>query len=169
MTSANTARPQFAPTPEMIAAAESVFLAMTIESATRPVVLSYQKRILAEREWHSDPAMSNAPGIPERITDPRYAWVMASDDFRLYRKRCNEERIAANLPAETDDHCPLLVAENTTRIAKKVLLDAMACITKIDGATAASMNAADYDHFVDLTLRLLAPFVKNVLASPKAE
>lgn len=169
MTSANPARPQFTPTPEMIAAAESVFLAMTIESATRPVVESYQKKILTEREWYSDPAMSNAPGIPERITDPKYAWVMGSEDFRLYRKRCNEECIAAKLPAETDDRCPLLVAENMTRLAKKAMLDTMASVTKLDGATAASMNAADYDHFVDLTLRLLAPFVKNVLASPKAE
>jgi hypothetical protein len=167
----NTAKPAaapFKPTAEMIAAAENVFLAMAIEGTTRPIVVGYQRKILTEREWYSDPAMSNVPGVPERITDPKYAWIMASEDFALYHKRCNEERIAAKLQVETDDQCPLLVAKNVTRLAKTALLDTMASITKIDGATAASMKAADYDKMVDITLRLLAPFVKNVLATPQA-
>ncbi|MFC5550167.1 hypothetical protein [Massilia aerilata] len=164
---ANPARPSFKPTPEMITAAENVFLAMAIEGATRPIVETYQKKVLSEREWHSDPATREAPGIPERVTDPKYAWVMGAEEFALYRKRCNEERIAAKLSAETEDHCPLLVAENTTRLAKTALLDTMAGITKIDGATAAGMKPADYDRLIDVTLRLLAPFVKNVLAEPQ--
>lgn len=165
--SANPARPPFKPTPEMIAAAEDVFLALALEGKTRPIVESYQKRIIAEREWFSNPEMSKEPGVPERITDPKYAWLMGPEDFDLYRKRCNEERIAAKLPAETDDHCPLLVAKNLTRIAKTALLDTMAGITKIDGAAAAAMKLDDYDKLVDITLRLLAPFVKNVLAAPR--
>jgi len=164
--SAIPTRPSFKPTPEMIAAAENVFLAMAMEGTTRPIVESYQKKVIAEREWYSDPAMSNAPGIPDRVTDPKYAWTMSNDDFAVYRKRCNEERIAAKLPAETDDHCPLLVAENITRLAKTALLDTMAGITNIDGTKAAAMKAADYDKLIDITLRLLAPFVKNVLARP---
>lgn len=166
---ANPARPPFKSTLEMIVAAENVFLAMAIEGTTRPIVETYQKKILSEREWLSDPALTstNAPGVPDRVTDPKYAWVMGADDFGLYRKRCNEERITANLPAETDDHCPLLVAENITRLAKTALLDTMASITKIDGATAAAMKADDYNKMIDLALRLLAPFVKNVLAVPQ--
>jgi hypothetical protein len=165
---ANNNRPQFKPTAEMITAAENVFLAMAMEGTTRPIVESYQKKIIAEREWRSDPAMSNVPGIPDRIADPKYAWTMGTDDFAAYRKRCNEERIAAQLPAETDDHCPLLVAENITRLAKTAMLDTMAGITNIDGTKAAAMKAADYDKLVDITLRLLAPFVKNVLPTPRA-
>jgi hypothetical protein len=163
--SANPTRPPFKPTPEMIAAAENVFLAMTIETVTRPIVERYQIKILNEREWMSDPAMSKTPGMPERVTDPKYTWLMGSEDFALYQKRCNEERIAAKLPAETDDHCPLLVAENITRLAKTALLDTMSCHTNIDGASAAAIKTADYDKLVDITLRLLAPFVKNVLAA----
>lgn len=166
--SANPARPPFKPTPEMIAAAENVFLAMAMEGTTRPIVESYQKIIIAEREWYSDPAMSNSPGIPERVTDPKFAWTMGTDDFAEYRKRCNEERIAAKLQVETDDHCPLLVAENLTRLAKNALLDTMAGITKIDSTSAAALKTADHEKMVDLALRLLAPFVKNVLATPKA-
>lgn len=154
----------------MIAAAENVFLAMAIEGTTRPIVEAYQRKILGEREWLSAPAMTstNAPGVPDRVTEPKFAWVMGEADFAQYRKRCNEERIAAKLPAETDDHCPLLVAENITRLAKTALLDTMAGITRIDGAAAAALKAADYDKMVDLALRLLAPFVKNVLATPQA-
>lgn len=146
------------------------FLAMAIEGTTRPIVETYQKKVLGEREWFSDPAITdtNALGVPDRVTDPKYAWVMGTDDFALYRKRCNEERIAAKLPAETDDHCPLLVAENITRLAKTALLDTMAGITNISGAAAAGMKAADYDKLVDITLRLLAPFVTNILAPIKA-
>lgn len=166
--SANPARPPFKPTPEMIAAAENVFLAMAMEGTTRPIVESYQKKIIAEREWYSDPTMSNAPGIAERVTDPKFAWTMGTDDFAEYRKRCNEERIAAKLQVETEDHCPLLVAENLTRLAKNALLDTMAGITKIDSTAAAALKTADYEKMVDLALRLLAPFVKNVLATPKA-
>lgn len=166
--SANPARPPFKPTPEMIAAAENVFLAMAMEGTTRPIVESYQKKVIAEREWHSDPAMSNAPGIPDRIVDPNYAWTMSAEDFAAYRKRCNEERIAAKLPAETGNHCPLLVAEHITCLAKTAMLDTMAGITNISGAAAAGMKTADYDQLVDLALRLLAPFVKNVLVTPQA-
>lgn len=163
--SANPTRPPFRPTSEMIAAAENVLLAMTIETVTRPIVEAYQKKILNEREWLSDPAVSDGSGVPERVTDPKYAWLMSAEDFSLYQKRCNEERVAAKLPAEMDNHCPLLVAENTTRLAKTALLDTMSCHTNIDGAGAATMKTADYDKLVDITLRLLAPFVKNILAS----
>jgi hypothetical protein len=72
-TFANPTRPPFKPTPEMIAAAENVLLAMTIETVTRPIVEACQKKILNEREWLTDPAMSDAPGVPERVTDPKYA------------------------------------------------------------------------------------------------
>lgn len=163
--SANPTRPPFKPTPKMIAAAETVLLAMTIETVTRQIVEAYQKRILNEGQWMADPAMGTAPGVPERVTDPKYAWLMTSEDFALYQRRCNEERIAAKLPAETDDHCPLLVAENVTRLSKAALLEEMSCHSKIDSACAATMKTADYDKLVDITLRLLAPFVKNVLAA----
>jgi hypothetical protein len=163
--SANSTQPLFKPTPEMIAAAENLLLAMAIEAVTRPIVERYQRKILDEREWMSDPALSVTPGVPERVTDRQYAWLMTSEDFALYQRRCNEERITAKLPAETEDHCPLLVAENITCLAKTALLDTMSCHTKIDGAGAAAMKAADYDKLVDLTLRLLAPFAKNVLAA----
>jgi hypothetical protein len=172
--SATAARKPFQPTAEMIKAAENVFLAITVEQSIRPIVEGYQRKVLAERSWRTTPELlaglqrrSNQP-VADEITDIKAAWMMANDDFAIYRKRCNEERIAAKLHAETDDHCPLLVAENITRLAKHALCDAMAGITKIDGAKAVTLPAADYDKLVDLTLKLLAPFVTNPLAPQKA-
>jgi hypothetical protein len=89
---------------------------------------------------------------------------MLDTDFADFHKRCNDERIAAGLHAESDDHCPLLVAENLTRIAKHALCDATAAITGIPGDKAVTMPTADYEKLVDLALKLLAPYVKNPLA-----
>jgi hypothetical protein len=44
----------------------------------------------------------------------------------------------------------------------------MVNVTKIDGRTAAALPAADYDHMVDITLKLLAPFVINPLDKVKS-
>jgi hypothetical protein len=167
--SATTARPPFQPTANMIQAAEQVFLAMAVEQSIRPIVEGYQRKVLAERTWKPAPALEDGPQrrrdepIANEITDIKDAWMMADGDFAIYRKRCNEERIAAKLHAETDDHCPLLVAENISRLAKHALCDAMAAITSIDGTKAATLARADYDSLVDLTLKLLAPYVKNPL------
>lgn len=168
--SATVARKPFQPTAEMIKAAEDLFLAMTVEQSIRPIVEGYQRKVLVERTWKPAPGMegglqrrSDNP-VANEITDIKDAWLMADDDFVLYRKRCNEERIAAKLHAETDGHCPLLVAENITRLAKHALCDAMAPITGIDGAKAVTLALADYDKLIDMTLRLLAPFVTNPLA-----
>jgi len=107
------------------------------------------------------------PGVPECVPDPKYAWITAPLDLDLYLDRCKDERIAAKISVESDDECPLLVSENITRLAKTKVLDTMASITKIDGAAAAAMKLDDYDKLVDITLRLLAPFVKNFLAAPQ--
>lgn len=157
---------QFTPTPAMIEAAENVFLAIAMEGTTRPIVEAYQRKVLAERKWMVAPEML-AGDVDEQVTDIKYAWTMSNEDFALYRQRCNEERIAAKLTVESDDHCPLLVAENVTRLAKCALLDSVASITGISGR-AAAMSPANQDKLVDLTLRLLAPYAKNVLAAAQA-
>jgi len=40
----------------------------------------------------------------------------------------------------------------------------MASVTNINGATAVGMMLADYDKLIDITLKLLAPFITNPLA-----
>lgn len=173
--SATPASMPFKPTREMIAAAENLFLAMAYEQTVRPIVEGYQRKVLVERSWEIDPQLQASAGGAECVTDIKSAWLMNSGTFEVYRKRCNEERVAAKLESAVnascsqDDYCPLLVAEDLTRKARFALCDAMAGVTNIDGAKAVMMAAGDYDKIVDLYLNLLAPFVTNVLVehSPK--
>jgi hypothetical protein len=153
----------------MIEAAETVFTAMAFEQCIRPVVEGYQRKVLAERTWATAPERmivlqrrSDQP-LEQHITDIKSAWMMSEADFAVYLRRCNEERMAANLCVESDNHCPLRVAEDLTRQARGALFDVMASITGIPAAKAVTMRMADYNKMVDLTLKLLAPFVTNPL------
>jgi hypothetical protein len=105
----------------LIPAAESLFLAMALEYTTRPIVEAYQRKVFAERTWEVDQALLNEPNVPGIIGEVKNSWLMRRANFAVYRKRCNEERIAAKLHAETDEPCPLLVAENTVRLARHAL------------------------------------------------
>lgn len=80
----------------MIAAAENVILAMTIYSAIRPVVESYQKKILAQREWVSDPATSGAVASQSKC-----------DDFQIGATGFSED-VASSLAAVVDSEYSLL-------------------------------------------------------------
>jgi hypothetical protein len=161
---------QFVPTQQMITAAETVFVALAYEQTTRAIVEGYQRKILAERRWETSSIIRASTRRRESeqdgmyVTDIKYAWMMNDADFAHWRARCNEKRIAANLRAETDDNCPLLVAEDTTRRAKYALCDSMAGITGIDGAKAVTLRLDRYNDLVELTLKVFAPFVSNPLA-----
>lgn len=157
--SATPAR-QFKPTREMIQTAENVYVALAIENHTRPIVEAYQRKVLGERKWLVDPDMRAEEGVEEYVTEIKYAWMMSKEDFAVYHRRCNEERVAAKLVVESDDYCPLLVAEDVTRQAKRALLEAVSPITKISGAAAAKLSMKHQAELVDLTLRLMAPYVK---------
>lgn len=167
----NTAGKPFKPTPEMIEAAENVFLAMAFEQSVRPIVEGYRQTIFAERTWRCDPDLvermerrSSDQPVEQYVTDIKSTWMMEKADFALYLERCNAERIAAGLVVEHESYCPLLVAENMTIQAKHALCDAMAGVTNIPAKTAATLKLDDYRKFIDLNLRLLAPFVTNPLA-----
>jgi len=164
-------RAPFKPTAAMIEAAENLFFAMAFEQTVRPIVEGYQRKILSERTWrcaseHLERAKRRESDEPvqSHVTDIKLAWTMEKLDFALYVERCNEERIAAGLIVETEAHCPLLVAQDMTRKAKYALCEAMASVSKISADAAVSLKPADYDKIVDLSLRMLAPFVRNALA-----
>lgn len=151
----------------MIEAAEALFVAMAFEQALRPVVEGYQRAILLDGVWRVAPHIlqrcSHRAGEPlsPYVTDIKSAWTMHEDDFSLYLKRCNEERIAAGLVVENEDQCPLLVAENATRLAKRALCDAMASVTNISADKALVLGLKKYEQFVDLSLKLLSPYVRD--------
>jgi hypothetical protein len=154
----------------MIEAAETLFAAMAFEQTVRPIVEGYQRKILAERTWHCAPEYiervqrrTSEQPVKTYINDIKLAWTMESSDYARYLKRCDEERIAAGLVVESESHCPLLFAEDMTRKAKYALCDAMASVTKIPADAAVVLKRTEYEKLIDLSLRVLAPFVKNPL------
>lgn len=170
----NKAAEPFKPTADMIAAAEAVFVAEAFEQTLRPIVEDYKRKILSERVWHMSPDIragvrrTGDMPIDTRITDIRYAWMMSEADFAEFARLCNAARITANLVVESEAHCPLGVAEEITRQAKRKLAEVMAGVSGIDLETISTMRMEHYEHYVDLTLRLLAPFVGSAAVASKS-
>lgn len=155
---------KFVPTAEMIAAAESVFMAMAMVETIRPIVVGYQTAILAEGQWHIKPEFASRLG-DEVILDPKHSYLMSEEDFAVYLAQCKIARDKAKLHVDHDENCPLLVAEHLLIQAEHALIDAMSGVTKIAKDGLLSVGMGEYKQYIDLTLRLLAPFVKNNLAA----
>lgn len=155
---------KFKPTPEMIAAAETVFMTMAFVQTIRPIVVQYQTSILALGNWKIAPQFAARLGS-EVILDPKSAYLMTSADFALYDQKCKQARVVARLHVANEDQCPLLVAEELARQAEHALVEAMSESTNLSVDKLLSAGLDKYRQFIELTLKLLAPYVKNGLAT----
>ena len=162
----------FAATPEMIAAAECVFFSMATEAHVRPIVEGYQKQILENGQWHINPKYVGQRGTVDRIIlDPRHSYLLSEPDFEAYLQACKRARDAAGLVVDDDEKCPLLVAEDAVRCARRALVDIMEPVTGLSADRLLTAGEAKYMECVELTLRLLAPMVdreKTLVASLSA-
>jgi len=141
----------FQPTQQMITAAENLFVAMASRQTVEPVVRAYQKEVLSSLKPVS-------VHTHEVITDPALSYEMTDADFKVFLRECNQKRIEAKLHAPSDEHCPLLVAKELERDAEHILIEVMAPTLGLNPELLYS-NLDAYAKFIDLTLRLLAPFV----------
>lgn len=148
---------KFEPTAEMVRAAETLFLAMAHESLIRPIVTSYKTAILAKNGWRIRPAFTKRFG-DEIIVDPKDAYLMDESEFASYHLQCKAARDAAQLPVDHPDQCPLFVAEDVVRQAKHALIECMYPVTKMSAHRLLCAGMNDYEKYVGLALRLLAPF-----------
>lgn len=155
---------KFVPTTGMVKAAEAVFMAKALVETIRPLVLAYQTAILAEGQWHIRPDFATRLGA-EVILDPKLSYLMSDEDFAEYCAKCKIARDKAKLHVDADDKSPLLVAEHLVMQAQHALIDAMSDVTKIEKDRLLSVGMKEYKQYIDLTLSLLAPFVKNNLAA----
>jgi hypothetical protein len=148
-------------TDDMIKAAKMVFECMAIAETIRPIVEGYQKEILAYEKYpYSDKAAARREkDACDWIDNPDHTYLMSDNDFAHYMKRTREEQDKAGLKTESPEHCPLLVADHNVVLAKNVLIDAMAELTGINLDSLGSM--VHYNKYIELTLKLLAPFVKK--------
>jgi hypothetical protein len=151
-------------TEDMKQAAKTLFMAMAFTETIRPIVEGYQQKIINEMK----------PQVNERdaqicrmgfkiITNPKHSYLMNNTDFQTYLKRCNEERIKAKLHVDNEEFCPLLVAEHLQSQAERVFVEAMEPITHLspDKVLCSKDGLNNYKKLIDLSLRLLAPYVKN--------
>jgi hypothetical protein len=150
----------FQPTPDMIRAAENVFTAQALHDTVESIVRSYQRRILAEGQWPVASKLRDA-GIRETIDAPEKDWLLGEDDFQTYLTRCEAERINAGLRVSKEGNCPLLEAESALRQAQYALIAVMAPVTKVTEADARMFPTELRDKVVDLSLRFLAPYVRD--------
>jgi hypothetical protein len=73
--------------------------------------------------------------------------------------------VVARLHVANEDQCPLLVAEHLARQAEQALVDAMSEITNLSVDKLLSSGQDQYKQFIELTLKLLAPYVRNALST----
>ena len=86
---------------------------------------------------------------------------MPDEDFAIYDSQCKAARDSAKLFVINPEQCPLLVAESTVTQAQHVLIDSMSGISKLTVSSLLNSGMGNYKQYVELTLRLLAPFVKE--------
>ena len=151
----------FTPTAAMIAAAETAFMAMLLVETVKPIVNGYQKKLLEEGQWRI--ALYTDRLGTDVITDHSRAYLMSEEDFTVYDARCKAERDKAGLQQENSEQCPLLVAESLLMKAEHSLIEAMRGPAKVTAHALISAGGDKYRCFVDLSLRLLAPYCKNKL------
>lgn len=155
---------QFQPTSEMISAAKAVFLAMAFVETVKPIVKGYQTAILEKHRFLIDPNLLKIDGFGDEdpvILVPERTFLMNADDFNVYIQETYEARDKAGLTVDQPDFCPLLVAEELLRKAEAALIETMKPVTKLTGDHLLCAGLDKYEKYIDLTLRLLAPFVGN--------
>lgn len=154
---------QFKPTTTMISAAKSVFMAKAFVATMRSRVEPIQQALIDL--WK--PVVDKASRFEEAgkpITNWNHLYLASEDDwtiiFKDYDARLRENGLLKASDAE--GICPLLQAEHVERIASKGLVTAMEPITGIthDMIWSASNAIENYKQYVDLSLKLLAPYVK---------
>jgi hypothetical protein len=151
-------RPQFRPSRDQIDAAEMLIAAMAIEQATAPLVLEYQKRLLAEGQWRLAPEWVQKGTTDQVILDPNMSFLLSEQDAQVYLRRCGEERRNAGLSVSAEGNCPLLEAQELVRQAKHHLVKTMDGIGGLNLDRLIMLPTEKYEEAVDLMLRLLAPF-----------
>lgn len=153
---------KFTPTTEMVATGLAVVMAMAHLQLVGPVVRAYRLKILKEGQWMVRPEYAERLDR-EIITDIRDDFLMTDADFAEYDARCKTARDEAKLFVSDPECCPLLVAEARLVAAENEMITAMSSITNIRADQVLSLGLGQRKEFIDLTLRLLAPFLHSPL------
>jgi hypothetical protein len=148
----------FNPTQEMIDAAGKVFFCMTHIMTIEPIIKSLEEKLLAEMQ------LKEVRNPEKVITDSKNLYLISDEDAELYCETYSSV-LSKNGYEEfaKDGRCPLLVAKKELTMAENHLIKVMEPITQtsielLSSSGAFLENRAD---LIDLTLKLLAPFVDS--------
>jgi len=165
MSTETKSKPQFTPSPTQINAALLVFMAITHLQMVEPIVTAYKEAILAEGQWrlgrHQD-----RPG-DRVITAHKDSYLLSDEDFATYDALCKQMRDKAGLVVEDPNHCPMLVAEDVLIQAKQLLVSEMEPVTNLNWEKLTRNGLQHMEEYIELSLKLLAPFCKVNLAAPE--
>lgn len=148
----------FTPTPAMIEAAETLFFAMARLSLIEPIVLNYQRLILSEGQWSVKPAFVEKGMPAEVVLEPDRSFLLSEEDFATYDGLCQKAQVMAGLEVKEDFNCPLLEAKSALVEAQHQLAFTMSSVTGHSLDQVLMLPQESYLKYVDLSLRLLAPF-----------
>jgi hypothetical protein len=145
---------EFKPTEEMITAADNVCKAKAKVFMIEPIVRNYQRLILKRHQFKVDGKV---------MLDPGLTYTLDETDAKVYYEESNKAREKAGLEVDDPEFCPLLVAENNLSEAKQDLIRSMKPITgglDVSDFLCQEDGWEKYNKAVDLSLRLLVPFIK---------
>lgn len=150
---------KFTPTPAMIEAADTLFLAMAAHSLVEPIVLNYQRLILKEGQWRVKRDFVQKGMSDEVVLEPDRAFLLGESDFALYDSLCKKAQVMAALEVKKAGNCPLLEAKTAVSDAQAQLVQSMASVTGHSLDQLLMLPMEKYKQYIELSLRLLAPFV----------
>ncbi len=150
-----TSSTTFHPTEFMILSAKACLAAEAWLETIEPVINGIQQAVLLELRPRDNQTK-------EVITSPKRAWMMAENDFKDYEALLHQKYINEGFRVEFG-YCPLLMAEEGLRKAKLRLATSMEKTTGLNPQKLlCGKNGIQlFDEYVELTLRLLTPYIKN--------
>ena len=150
----------FAPTQQLIRAAEHVLVCKAFEQQIRPVVEAYETAILAKHHFRPDPKYREHLNV-DRILDRKVDYLMSAEDSQVYHAECFKARDAAGLKVSRPENCPLLEARNLLLEAENAFIIELGTMPGLEvfASKRWSLDLKQRAQVIDLGLRLVAPFV----------
>ena len=148
-------------TSKMIRAAETLFLAMTLEQTIRPVVEAYEKEIMERLQLRTDPKWAQY-GIDRLVLERKDTFLLGKEDSERFIAETFKARDAAKLEVDHPEACPLLAAINHVVKAENALMETMGEHPQMGALKNVHLLSLEKrKQAIEMTLRLLAPFVRN--------
>ncbi len=142
----------FKPTRAMIESAKTLLMAMAYVQTIAPTVKAYRKKALDEIK-----GTNRYDGTV--VSDIELDYQLTDEDFQRYLALTKKYRDDEGFKVEDDDFCPLLVAEHMVTKAQWAIIESMEEVTGIKQDKLLCSGMENYKKYIDLTLRLLTPFV----------